>query len=149
MSPDPQANNHYQISNQVDSERHASFLTCIQAIRSPIEFAAGGHWMGRELIVQSNGLARFYDFFQVMLLAAQISSKYQDLHLSGLPDKQATRKLSPYLSAELIASITRARQRQAQCISAHPGEKGPWVEGDVLEQFRGAYHVSCWRPQAG
>ncbi len=106
------------------------------------------------------------NFFQVMLLAAQISnsgqsreavkavgafySEYQELHISGLPDKQAIRKLSPYLSAELIASITRARQRQAQCISAHPGDKGPWVEGDMFSSnFEGFAKFRVGDPKPG
>ncbi len=68
--------------------------------------------------------------------------EYQKLHITGLPDKAAVQKLSPYLSRELAGAITRAQMRQARCIALHPGDKGPWVEGDMFSNnFEGFTNV--------
>ena len=76
--------------------------------------------------------------------------EYQELHITGLPGKAAVQRLSPYLSPQLAGAITRAQMRQARCISAHPDEKGPWVEGDMFSSnFEGFFKVSVDEPKPG
>lgn len=57
---------------------------------------------------------------------------YRGLKISGLPAQAELARLSPYSSAGLQALIHKARVEQARCAKAHPGDKGPWVEGDLF-----------------
>ena len=77
-------------------------------------------------------------------------SEYQKLHISGLPDSAALEKLTSYLSPQLVAALTRAQQRQSNCIAAHPGDKGPWVEGDMFSSnFEGFTNLRVDDPKPG
>jgi hypothetical protein len=57
---------------------------------------------------------------------------YADMKTSGLPDPNAMAKLSPYFSAPLQKAIKSAQLTQARCEKLHPGDKPPWVEGDMF-----------------
>jgi len=54
------------------------------------------------------------------------------LKLSGLPDATHLKEIAPYLSSGLQSLIVKAQSQQARCIKSHPGDKGPWVEGDMF-----------------
>ena len=57
---------------------------------------------------------------------------YAELKTSGLPDARAMAKLSPYFSASLQKLMRTAQTTQARCEKTHPGDKPPWVEGDMF-----------------
>jgi hypothetical protein len=54
------------------------------------------------------------------------------LKLSGLPDTARLKEIAPHLSSGLQALMVKAQSQQAHCIKSHPGDKGPWVEGDMF-----------------
>lgn len=57
---------------------------------------------------------------------------YSEMKTSGLPDSKAMVKLSPYFSAPLQKAIRTAQVKQARCEKLNPGDKPPWVEGDMF-----------------
>ncbi len=58
--------------------------------------------------------------------------------LSGLPDRRQFAHLSPLLAAELRGLLVAARKEQERCAKQRPGDKPPWVEGDLFSsQFEG------------
>jgi hypothetical protein len=64
--------------------------------------------------------------------ARQFYASYQKLHFSGLPNARQLQALSEHLSSGLQAAMRKAQGQQAKCIKANPGDKGPWVEGDMF-----------------
>jgi hypothetical protein len=64
---------------------------------------------------------------------------YLRLNVRGLPDSRQLTSLSPFLSSELVHLFKEAGREQAKYIREHPGEKPPWVEGDLFSSsFEGA-----------
>ena len=57
---------------------------------------------------------------------------YQQQRFSGLPDAKQLAALSGYFSSGLKALMRKAQSEQLRCNKAHPGEKGPWIEGDMF-----------------
>jgi hypothetical protein len=57
---------------------------------------------------------------------------YAELKTSGLPDAKGMAKLSPYFSAPLQKLMRTAQGTQARCGKSHPGDKPPWIEGDMF-----------------
>ena len=57
---------------------------------------------------------------------------YAALKVTGLPTAAAAAKMGPLLSAPLQRLIKEARVKRARCEKAHPGDKPPWVEGDMF-----------------
>lgn len=55
--------------------------------------------------------------------------------LSGLPDARQLARLSGLLSARLAALIEAARAQQARFQREHPGEKPPFIEGDLFSSL--------------
>ena len=77
-------------------------------------------------------------------------AEYQKLRLTGLPDRAAAQKLESHWSSELQAAIAAAQVEQARCIKANPGDKGPWVEGDMFSSnFEGFTSVKVAEPKPG
>jgi hypothetical protein len=71
--------------------------------------------------------------------------------VSGLPDRAARNRLAPSLSAALRSGFARSQREQHRCNKAHPGEKGPWVEGDMFSSnFEGftAFRIGETNPGA-
>ncbi len=64
--------------------------------------------------------------------AREFYASYQKLHFSGLPDASQLQVLSGQLSSGLQTAMRKAQGQQARCIKANPGDKGPWVEGDMF-----------------
>ena len=74
-------------------------------------------------------------------------AEYQKLHSSGLPDQAVVRKLGSHWSAGLRAAISRAQAEQGGCKKSHPGDKPPWVEGDMFSSnFEGFTTVRVQDP---
>src|SRR5258708_7220342 len=70
---------------------------------------------------------RFYDFY----LAQQMNN--------GLPTIEQCRQMSPLLSRTLQDAIGKARREQDKFTIEHPGDKPPWVDGDLFTSlFEGA-----------
>ena len=70
---------------------------------------------------------RFYDFY----LAQKMNN--------GLPSIEQCRQMAPLLSRGLQDAIGRARREQDKYRTEHPGDKPPWVEGDLFSSlFEGA-----------
>jgi hypothetical protein len=59
-------------------------------------------------------------------------SAYAQKPFTGLPTGDAWRRIVPSLSASLKPLIVAAQAAQAKCIKAHPGDKPPWIEGDMF-----------------
>ncbi|WP_440222457.1 hypothetical protein ACQQ2N_15390 [Dokdonella sp. MW10] len=58
---------------------------------------------------------------------------------SGLPEPAQQQRLAPWLSPKLLARFDAARAIQAECISLHPTDKPPLIEGDLFSSlFEGA-----------
>lgn len=53
----------------------------------------------------------------------------------GLPSAEACLRLRPYCTEALAAALETARSRQAAFRQAHPGEKPPWVDGDLFSSL--------------
>lgn len=67
---------------------------------------------------------------------------YQALKISGLPQGAGLAKLSPHLSSSLKTLLRASRKSQAACEKSHPGDKPPWVEGDMFSgNFEGFTRV--------
>lgn len=62
---------------------------------------------------------------------------YRAEPFSGLPHGPELARVSKYLSGGLVRTLRTAAVRQAQCIKAHPDDKGPWVEGDLFTSGNG------------
>lgn len=80
-------------------------------------------------------------------IAAQFYRICHKLKISGLPTAQQTKLLAPYLSQDLQQLIQSAREKQAKFIKEHPGEKPPWIEGDLFSSsFEGSHGFRVGTP---
>lgn len=50
----------------------------------------------------------------------------------GLPTEEQMPSLAPLLSAELMELLASARRQQQAFQREHPGEKPPWIEGNLF-----------------
>jgi hypothetical protein len=72
--------------------------------------------------------------------------KRMDLNFTGLPNSGQLAGLAPRLTPELRGLFAAAQKSQKTYLQHHPGEKPPWVEGDLFSSlFEG---VSSFRPGA-
>lgn len=55
--------------------------------------------------------------------------------MSGLPAVDEMAGLSPYLSPGLVRLIEAARAEQQAFMTQNPGEKPPWIEGDLFSSL--------------
>lgn len=62
-------------------------------------------------------------------------SELRRLEVTGLPEGESWSLLSPMMSDELVAGMERARAEQADFIKKFPGEKPPWIEGDLFSSL--------------
>jgi hypothetical protein len=53
-------------------------------------------------------------------------------HQSGLPDAKEWVSLRGFLGHRLVASLEGAKAYQQRFMRAHPGDKAPWVEGNLF-----------------
>lgn len=59
--------------------------------------------------------------------------------IDGLPEGKAWKKLEPLVTPELAKSVRVAQKYQKDFMKENPGEKPPWVEGDLFGSlFEGA-----------
>jgi Protein of unknown function (DUF3828) len=79
--------------------------------------------------------------------AAQFYTAYRSTAMSGLPDAAAMQKLAPMLSTKLKSALRAAQAQQTRCMKTHPGDKPPFVEGDLFSSnFEG---FTAFRVEAG
>ncbi len=75
---------------------------------------------------------------------AAVAERFYEFYLSqkmnrGLPSIEQCRQMTPLLSRGLQDAIGKARREQDKFITEHPGEKPPWVDGDLFTSlFEGA-----------
>lgn len=62
-------------------------------------------------------------------------SELRRFGVSGLPTGESWPVLAPLMTDELVAAIERARAEQAEYIKNFPGEKPPWIEGDLFSSL--------------
>lgn len=55
--------------------------------------------------------------------------------VSGLPKGKAWSNLKPYLTPKLINCFQEARRAQENFMKKNPGEKPPWIEGDLFSSL--------------
>jgi hypothetical protein len=74
-------------------------------------------------------------------VVSQFYTTYSAIGLQGLPNPGEFATLSPYLTPLLQAQIDSARHIQAAYARRHPGDKPPFIEGDLFssnfEGFKG------------
>ena len=71
-----------------------------------------------------------------------------DLKIRGLPSDSQLKTLSPFLSPELITLFENARRDQSRFLRSNPGDKPPWIEGDVFSSlFEGFTSYKIGNPQ--
>jgi len=71
-----------------------------------------------------------------------------DLKVSGLPSDAQLKTLSPFLSSELIGLFEKAKREQSRSIRSNPGDKPPWIEGDLFSSlFEGFTSYKVGNPQ--
>ena len=56
----------------------------------------------------------------------------QSAGLTGIPDADQLQRLAPFLTLELQALFFAALREQQRCIRQFPGNKPPWIEGDIF-----------------
>jgi hypothetical protein len=69
---------------------------------------------------------------------------------SGIPDEAQLAKLAPSITAELRGLLAAALREQARCAKQFPGDKPPWIEGDIFSSnFEGftSFSASNSRPR--
>jgi hypothetical protein len=52
--------------------------------------------------------------------------------MTGIPDAKQLARLAPFLTPELRGLMAAAKKEQERCARAFPGDKPPWIEGDIL-----------------
>jgi len=52
--------------------------------------------------------------------------------MTGIPDARQLARLAPFLTPELRGLMAAAKKEQERCARAFPGEKPPWLEGDIF-----------------
>ena len=52
--------------------------------------------------------------------------------IEGLPTEKQMDRLKPFLSANLVSGFAKARMEQKEFMAKNPGEKPPWIEGDLF-----------------
>lgn len=62
-------------------------------------------------------------------------AKLASLNVRGLPDSNQLSELSPFFSAGIVAQFKRDQKKQDAFIKKHPGDKPPWVEGDLFSSL--------------
>jgi len=76
-------------------------------------------------------------------VANSFYKKYVAFQMRGLPTKNQMKSLAPLFSKEIIDMIAADRVQQTKFIKEHPGEKPPWIEGDLFSSlFEGATSYS-------
>ncbi|MBI2566388.1 MAG: DUF3828 domain-containing protein [Candidatus Schekmanbacteria bacterium] len=77
------------------------------------------------------------------LAAAAFYAERLDLGFTGLPGRRDMRSLAPRISRRLASALAAARREQETFASENPGEKPPWIEGDLFSSlFEGPTAVS-------
>lgn len=67
--------------------------------------------------------------------ASTFYTSMRDLHIEGLPQGGAWRSLLPRLTPELAAAFQEARRQQKVFLKMNPGDKAPWIEGDLFSSL--------------
>jgi hypothetical protein len=52
--------------------------------------------------------------------------------LTGIPDDAQLTQLAPLITPELAGHFSAARREQRRCAKQFPGDKPPWIEGDIF-----------------
>jgi hypothetical protein len=80
-------------------------------------------------------------------VANSFYKKYVAYQMRGLPTTIQMKSLAPLFSQEILNMIAADRVQQTKFIKEHPGEKPPWIEGDLFSSlFEGATSYSLGKP---
>lgn len=70
--------------------------------------------------------------------------------MTGVPDQAHLAKLAPFLTPELRRLLAAARAEQVRCGKRFPGEKPPWIDGDLFSSnFEGFTSFQAEASKAG
>jgi hypothetical protein len=70
--------------------------------------------------------------------------------LSGIPNAPQLARLAPFLTPELRGLFGAALREQERCAKQFPGDKPPWIEGDIFSSnFEGftTFNAASSRPR--
>ena len=59
-------------------------------------------------------------------------ASYARQPFTGLPTGEHWKRIASHVSASLAQRIVAAQAEQLRCQKAHPGDKPPWIEGDMF-----------------
>ena len=59
-------------------------------------------------------------------------AKLRSSGLTGVPDAAQLSRLAPLLTPALRDGLAAAKKEQQRCAKAFPGDKPPWIEGDIF-----------------
>ena len=80
-------------------------------------------------------------------VAAKFYRTCHKLKIEGLPSDKQLNLLAPFLSQDLRRLFQIAKSKQAKYIKGHPGDKPPWIEGDLFSSmFEGSHGYRVGTP---
>lgn len=80
-------------------------------------------------------------------VADRFYKAYFKLDLQGLPTEEQMKELASMLSSELNTLLVKARREQEKSIKENPGEKPPWIEGNLFGSlFEGMHSFTLGTP---
>ncbi len=80
-------------------------------------------------------------------IANRFYRTYLKLNPRGLPTEKEMEALAPLFTAELTELIAAARRQQQKFIREHPGDKPPWIEGNLFaSNFEGVSSFTLGAP---
>lgn len=68
-------------------------------------------------------------------MAAGFYGQLRRQSVVGLPSVEAWQRLRPFCTDDLASAVASARDRQDAFRRDHPGEKPPWVDGDLFSSL--------------
>ena len=68
----------------------------------------------------------------VALYRSYAKLRAEDRGMTGIPDARQLGRLAPFLTPELRGLMAAAKKEQERCAKAFPGDKPPWIEGDIF-----------------
>ncbi len=101
------------------------------------------------LVIAITVLATAVSFGQTAIDTADaFYARLGELKIGGLPSDSELASIAPFLSNEIVTLIKRDRNQQAAFIKRRPGEKPPWIEGDLFSSLfegRTSYQMGAGR----
>lgn len=100
--------------------RHYFLLSL--SVTALLFLSAASHLLAADQVTPKEVSKLFYD-------------KLRTLKITGLPSGHGWAQLKPLLTEQLAAAIESAQLEQAEFMKKYPGEKPPWVDGDLFSSL--------------